>query len=143
MAIDRHASGLMILRLCIGVFLVFAGLSKYGWLTNSGPLAAQLGDWLKQAGPVNRWYLEQVAIPWTGVFARLVMLGEFFCGLALILGFWTRTFAAVALLMVLNFHVASGALFHARFLANGSGLPVVGALLALAVGGSRLPLSTR
>jgi hypothetical protein len=45
--------------------------------------------------------------------------------------------------MVLNFHVASGALFQYRFLTNGFGLPVLGGLLALAVGGVRLPWSVR
>jgi hypothetical protein len=32
-------------------------------------------------------------------------------------------------------------LFHYRYLTNGYGLPVLGGLLALALGGSRLPLS--
>ncbi len=137
MAIDRRASGLAIVRVALGVFLIFEGLSKYRWLSSSAPLAAQLGEWLKQAAVPNRWYLEHLAMPWTGVLARLVMLGEFTCGLALACGFWTRTFAAIALLMVLNFHFASGAFFHARFLTNGYGLPVLGALLGLAVAGSR------
>jgi uncharacterized membrane protein YphA (DoxX/SURF4 family) len=137
MAIDRQATGLAILRVALGVFLIFEALSKYRWLTSSAPLATQLAGWLKEAAAPNRWYLEHVAIPWAGVFARLVMLGEFTCGLALVWGFWTRTFAVIAFLMVLNYHFASGALFHARFLTNGYGLPVLGGLLGLAIAGSR------
>jgi hypothetical protein len=41
--------------------------------------------------------------------------------------------------MVLNIHVASGALFTYGFLTNGYGLPVLGSTLGLAVGGGRLP----
>ncbi len=137
MAIDREATGLGIIRLAIGVFLIFEALSKYRWISSSVPLATQLGEWLRQAAPANRWYLEHFAIPWTSVLARLVMLGEFTCGLAIACGFWTRTFAAIAFLMVLNFHFASGAFFHARFLTNGYGLPVLGALLGLAIAGRR------
>ena len=47
----------------------------------------------------------------------------------------------MALLMVLNFHVASGAIFKYAFLTNGFGLPVMGGLLALALGGVGLPFS--
>lgn len=43
--------------------------------------------------------------------------------------------------MTLNFHVASGAIFVLGFFTNGYGLPVVGALLALAVGGAGLSWS--
>ena len=51
--------------------------------------------------------------------------------------------AALALLMVINFHVASSAIFRYSFLINGYGLPVLGSLAALAIGGSRLPWSLR
>ena len=73
------------------------------------------------------------------MFARLVPIGEMVGGAALLLGIWPRLAAAAAFLMVLNFHVASGAIFQYRFLTNGFGLPVLGGLLALAIGGSRLP----
>jgi hypothetical protein len=43
--------------------------------------------------------------------------------------------------MVLNFHFASGIIFTLGYLTNGYGLPVVGSLLALALGGRSLPLS--
>jgi uncharacterized membrane protein YphA (DoxX/SURF4 family) len=72
-----------------------------------------------------------------------VPFGELVAGAALVVGFWTRLAAAAAFLMVLNFHVASGAIFQYRFLTNGFGLPVLGGLLALALGGARLPLAVR
>jgi len=43
--------------------------------------------------------------------------------------------------MVLNFHFASDVLFHYSYLTNGFGLPVLGGLLALAIGGTGMPLS--
>jgi hypothetical protein len=45
--------------------------------------------------------------------------------------------------MVLNIHIASGAIFTYSFLTNGYGLPVLGATLALAIGGVRLRWSLR
>ena len=55
----------------------------------------------------------------------------------------TRLAAVLALLMVLNFHFASGVMFQYSYLTNGYGLPVLGGLLALAFGGTSLPLSVR
>ena len=84
-----------------------------------------------------------MAIPGTAVFARLVPLGEIAAGVALITGVWTSVAAFLAFVMVLNIHVASGALFTYAMLTNGYGLPVLGSALGLAFGGVRLPLSLR
>jgi uncharacterized membrane protein YphA (DoxX/SURF4 family) len=132
-------AGLRVLSLCLGVFLVFEGLGKLAWLSDSGPLSGTLDGWLGSATPTSRWYLETFAIPGVPMFARLVPIAEMLGGAALILGIWPRLAAAAAFLMVLNFHVASGAIFQHRFLTNGFGLPVLGGLLALAIGGARLP----
>jgi uncharacterized membrane protein YphA (DoxX/SURF4 family) len=137
------ATGLRVLSMFLGVFLIFEGLGKIAWLTDSGPLAGALQGWLKDAPPTARWYLETFAIPGVPMFARLVPLGELLGGAALLAGFWTRLAAVAVFLMVLNFHVASGAIFQYRFLTNGFGLPVLGGLLALAIGGLRLPWSIR
>lgn len=128
-----------VLAVFLGVFLVFQGLGKLAWFGDSGALSGALQGWLKEAPPPSRWYLETFAIPGVPMFARLVVLGELLAGLALIAGFWTRLAAAAVFLMVLNFHVASGAIFQYRFLTNGFGLPVLGGLLAVAIGGTRLP----
>jgi uncharacterized membrane protein YphA (DoxX/SURF4 family) len=136
-------AALRVLSLFLGVFLIFEGLGKLAWLSDGGPLAAVLQGWLKEAPPTSRWYLDTFAIPGIPMFARLVPLGELLGGAALVAGFWTRVAASAAFLMVLNFHIASGAIFQYRFLTNGFGLPVLGGLLALAIGGSRLPWSVR
>lgn len=145
MAIDRQGTGLVIIRLCMGVFFLFEGINKLGWLTDGTILANRFSAWLAEAavGSTSRWYLEHVAIPGAAVFARLVPLGELATGLALIAGFWTPAAAFLAFLMVLNIHVASGTLFKYAFLTNGYGLPVLGALLGLAAGGVRLRFSLR
>jgi uncharacterized membrane protein YphA (DoxX/SURF4 family) len=143
MAANREATGLSALRLFLGVFFLFEAAGKMRWLLNSEPLATHLTEWANNANSWNTWYLHHVAMPYVAIFARLVMLGELCCGLALILGLFTRTAALLGFLMVLNFHFASGAIFHYDFLTRGDGLPVLGGLLALAIGAGRLPWSLR
>jgi uncharacterized membrane protein YphA (DoxX/SURF4 family) len=135
MAIDRQRLGVCILRVTIGLFFLFEGLSKWRWLANPSILGAQLSGWLHALDPasMSARYLERVAIPFVRTFARLVPLGEIGAGLALIVGVWTPVVAALAFVMVLNFHFASGALFKFSFLSNGYGLPVLGSTLALAL----------
>jgi uncharacterized membrane protein YphA (DoxX/SURF4 family) len=137
------AAGLRVLAMFLGVFLISEGLGKLAWFSDSSQLQGALQTWLKEAPPTSRWYLETFALPGVPMFARLVPLGELTAGAALLVGFWTRLAAAAAFLMVLNFHVASGAIFRYGFLTNGFGLPVLGGLLALAIGGARLPWSAR
>jgi uncharacterized membrane protein YphA (DoxX/SURF4 family) len=106
---------------------------------DSEPLASRLREWLETAPRASRWYLETIALPGAPVFARLVLVGELAAGAALVAGFQVRLAAALAFLMVLNFHFAADVLFHYSYLTNPYGLPVLGGLLALAIGGARLP----
>ena len=133
--------GLRILAVMLGVFFVAMSVTKIAWLTDSGILLQRFQQWLPNAAPSVRWYLETVCIPGTPLFARLVPIGELCAGAALIAGFWTRMTAIAAFLMVLNFHFATSAFWSPDFLRDGTGLPVLGGLLALAVSGSRLPVS--
>ena len=133
--------GLRLMAVLFGVFFLFTGLDKFGWLTDSGPLAQRFEEWSRGGSPAVRWYIETLALPGLPLFARLAPLAELAAGAALILGFWTRMAAALALVVVLNFHFVSGALQRWEFLTDGTGLPVLGGLLALALGGGRLPLS--
>src|SRR5262245_34259736 len=100
----------------MGVFLLFMGIDKWGWLGDDGVLAGRFQEWLASAPAASRWYLEHVAIPGTPIFTRLVPLAEIAGGTALILGFKARIVAALALFMVLNFHFASDILLHYRYL---------------------------
>jgi uncharacterized membrane protein YphA (DoxX/SURF4 family) len=145
MAIDRQGLGLTILRICLGVFFIFEGLSKIRWFGDASILTKQLTEWAHAAsqGSWNDQYLLRIALPWAAYFARLVPLGELTSGIALVIGFWTPLFAFVAFFMALNFLFASGALLTYGFLTNGYGLPVLGGTLALALSGRGGPSRPR
>ncbi len=143
MARDRQSSGLAIIRIFLGVFFLFEAFSKRAWFLDGGILGKQLSGWHEEAVPWARWYLDTVALPYAPWFARLVPLGELATGLAFVFGVWTRLAALLAFLMVLNIHVASSRIFQFGFLTNGYGLPVLGPLLGLAIGGTNLPLSLK
>lgn len=145
MTLDRQGIGLAIVRITIGVFFLFQGIAKIRWFTDSSLLAGKLSDWMQASAPgsVSVQYLERVAVPYTSIYARVVPLAEILSGLALIVGLWTPVFAFITFFMVLNLAVASGEIFRYRLLTSGYGLPVLGATLALAIGGVRLPLSVR
>lgn len=129
------------LAVALGLFFIFNGLDKLAWFTDSTILAARLQGWADSATPATRSYIETVAVPGIPLFARIVPVAELSTGLALILGFWMRLAALLALVMVSNFHVARGLFFSREFLTDGVGLPVMGALVALVIAGSRLPWS--
>lgn len=130
------AAALVLLRVLLGVFMIFFGLSKASWLWDATPLAAQLSSWLLDAPAASRWYLERI-IPGAPVFARVVPLAAMVGGLALVLGFWTRMAALVSLAAVLSLQVGAGSMFRYAYLTDASGLPLLGALLALLIGGDR------
>jgi uncharacterized membrane protein YphA (DoxX/SURF4 family) len=138
---SSSAVGLRILSLLMGTFLLFMALDKLSWFADSGILAARLEEWRETARPTSRWYLETVAIPGAPVFARLVPVAEMAAAAALILGFWVRLAAFAVFLMVLNFHFSADIIWYYSYLTNAYGLPMLGGLLALALGGTRLPLS--
>ena len=132
---------LRVLSIALGVFLLFMGIDKIGWFLDDGFLTRRLQEWRGIARPMARWYLDTVAIPGAPVFARLVPLAELSTATALILGVWVRWAAALALLMVLNFHFAADIIFRYDYLINAYGLPILGGLAALALGGKKLPMT--
>ena len=141
--LNSPAAGLRALSLVMGVFLVLMGRGKLAWFADSAHLTYELEQWLSfEPVLISRWYLEWVAVPGAPLFARLVVLGELAAGVALIAGFRVGLTGTVALAMVLNFHFASGIMFTSGYLTNGYGPPVIGGLIALAIGGGRrLPYS--
>ena len=145
MAIDRQGTGLALLRILLGVFFLFQGLNNLPWVLNPSLLSQQLASWEHSVRPgsLSAQYLQRAAMPFAGVLARLVPVGQMTAGLAMMAGFWTPLFAFIALVMLVNFYIASGAIFTYAFLTNPYGLPVLGGTLALAIGGVRLPWSIR
>jgi len=127
----------------MGVFLLFMGLDKVDWFLDGGLLTQPLQQWHGNASPLARWYLDTIALPAAPVFARVVPAVELTAGAALILGVGVRPVAALALLMVINFHIAADVMFQYGYLWNAYGPPVLGALAALAIGGRQLPFSAR
>ncbi len=135
------AVGVRALSMFIGLFLIMQSGQKVGWLLDSGALMSELEYWRGLTSGSSLWYLEAVCIPYAPLFARIVPLAEFAAGAALMVGFNVRLTAGLALLMVLNFHFASGIMFTWGYLWNGFGPPVLGSLLALTIGGRVLPFS--
>jgi uncharacterized membrane protein YphA (DoxX/SURF4 family) len=135
------ALALRVLGFALGLFFLFNGLNKVSWLFDSGILSDRFDEWLQNAPPAVRWYIETLAAPGVPLFARVVPLAELSTGAALILGFWTRLAAFLALMMVTNFNFARGMFHSGEILTDGVGFPVLGGLLALAIAGSRLPFS--
>jgi uncharacterized membrane protein YphA (DoxX/SURF4 family) len=119
-----------------GIFMFFYGLEKVGWVMDATAITRQLTAWLPEAPAISRWYLERI-IPGAPLFARMVPIGSMTAGIALTLGFWTRMAASVALVMVLSLQLAEGAMFRYAYLADASGLPLIGGLLALVIVGDR------
>jgi uncharacterized membrane protein YphA (DoxX/SURF4 family) len=127
----------------LGFFLFSMGLAKLAWLSDAGPLLDTLRKWQDGAPAASRWYIVHVAMPGAPAFARLVPLAELGAGAALVCGFQIPLAAGLAFGMILNYHFAAGVLFQYEYLTNGYGLPVLGGLLALTLGGAALPLSLR
>jgi uncharacterized membrane protein YphA (DoxX/SURF4 family) len=132
---------LRVLSLALGTFLLFMGLDKLDWFLDAGFLTRRLEAWQGTARPMARWYLETIALPGAPIFARLVPLAELTTATALLLGIRVRWAAVLALLMILNFHFASDIIFRYDYLINAYGLPILGGLAALALGGKKLPMS--
>jgi uncharacterized membrane protein YphA (DoxX/SURF4 family) len=128
------AAALTLLRIAIGIFMFFFGFDKVRWLIDGTPLATQLSSWLLVAPAPSRWYLERI-IPGAPVFARAVPLAAMISGIALTLGLWTRIAAAVSIVAVLSLQLGAGAMFRYAYLMDASGLPLLGGLLALMIGG--------
>jgi len=127
---------LVVLRLSLGIFMIAKGLDKLAWFIHPNLLAVKLDAFLAKATPANRWWVT-LLIPGVAVFARLVPFGELAAGSALVFGRFTRLAAVLAFLMILNFHLATGALFHIAFFSDGQAFPVLGGLLAIALAGRR------
>lgn len=136
-----HGLALRVLSLALGVFFLFMGLDKLAWFHEPERLAAELTRWASTAPAASRWYIRTLALPGAPVFAYLVPAGELAVAAALLLGVVVRPAAVAGFFMVVNFHLAMGVMLSVSYLWNGYGPPVLGGLLALAVGGAGLPFT--
>lgn len=139
-SIDRARLAMRIVAFGLGIFFIAMSLNKIEWLSHPEVLSQRFTRWLPNASAYAAPYLRHVAIPGAPIFARLVPIGEFLTGLSLLTGVLTQFAAPAALLMILNFHLATSAFSAPDFLRDGTGPPMIAALLALAVAGP-LPLS--
>jgi uncharacterized membrane protein YphA (DoxX/SURF4 family) len=108
---------IFILRLAIAGLFISLGVGKYreGWLTNPAPLEQSLNNFRQHAAGPQLTYLDHVAIPYAGLWSKLMAAGEFAVGASLLLGLLTRLAALGGLFMVVNFHAATGNLFTLNF----------------------------
>jgi uncharacterized membrane protein YphA (DoxX/SURF4 family) len=127
---------LIVLRVSLGAFMIAKALDKLAWFTDVNILATKLNAFLAKATPGNRWWVT-LLIPGVAIFSRLVPVGEFAAGVALVAGRYTRLASILSFLMILNFHLATGALLRSDFPSDGQAFPVLGGLLAVALAGDR------
>ena len=126
---------LHVLAIGVGVFFIAMSLNKVAWLSQPDLLLNRFIRWAPMASAPVRWYLQHIAIPAAPLLARAIPIGEFTVGVAFILGRWIRPAAALGLFLVLNFHFGTSAFFAWEFLRDGTGPPVIAALIAHVVGG--------
>ena len=112
---------LALLRIATGVSILGPGLHKLPWLMKPA-LEPQLASWVAHAPSAFVVKYLHLMIPHASVLARVVVIGELTLGAMLVAGFLTPLAAALALLMVLNFHFASGAMISLDYFTGQDGL---------------------
>jgi uncharacterized membrane protein YphA (DoxX/SURF4 family) len=124
---------ILLLRLAIGGLFLSLGLDKYheGWLNNAEPLTESLVNYHQHAAGPQLIYLDHVAIPYTGVWAKLMTIGELGVAASLLLGLLVRFSSFIGIVMVLNFHAATGNLFSLNFFGSPWAALLVAGLLLL------------
>ena len=112
---------LALLRIAAGVSLIGPGLHKLSWFMKPA-LEPQLASWISHAPNVAVAKYLQFLIPHSHWLARVVVVGELGLGAMLLAGLLTPLAAALAFLMVANFHFASGAMLSLDYLTGQDGL---------------------
>lgn len=113
---------LALLRIGAGISLLMSGLQKLAWFGSTAMLDQKIADWA--AHPANAVVAKYLAFAshHTGLFARMVVLGELGLGTLLIAGFLTPLAAILAFLMVFQFQFAGSSMFALTYLRGQSGL---------------------
>src|SRR5258706_11731461 len=86
----------LILRLALAGLFLSLGLEKYheGWLQNSEHLTGSLSNYKQHASGAQLFYIEHVALPYAGIWSKLMTVGEFAVGVSMLLGLLVRLSAA-------------------------------------------------
>ena len=113
---------LAFLRIGAGLLLLMSGLTKLAWFGSTAPLDQKLADWAQH--PANDFVARYLAFlsHHTGLFARMVVLGEIGLGALLIAGFLTPLAAILAFVMVAQFQLAGSQMFALSYLRGQSAL---------------------
>ena len=99
------AWAMVLLRVFVGVKLVEAGISRWGWM-GTNRLEWQLNRWTTGPNPaalssyIN--VLRQFILPHAAVYTYLLVCGEILVGTCLVLGFLTRAATLPALVLSMN-----------------------------------------
>ena len=110
-----------LLRIAAGISLLGPGFARLGWFAHPA-LEQTLADWAQHApNGLVVGYLHLVT-PHHAALARLVAIGELGLGTLLVLGFFTPVAALLALVMIAQYHFASGAMFQGSYLYGQNGL---------------------
>ncbi len=130
---------IFILRLAIGALFLSLGIGKIrsGWLNGPEDLNQSLNNFRQHATGLQMEYLDRVAIPYSGVWTRIMAIAETSLGVSLLIGLLTRLSTLLGIFMVLNFHAATGNLFSLNFFGSPWAALLIASLLVvfLAQGG--------
>ncbi|HMD13423.1 MAG TPA: DoxX family protein [Bacteroidota bacterium] len=123
---------ILFIRLAIGGLFLNMGLEKYhgGWLSSSQVLLDSLQHYLLHATGAQMTYLNYIAIPYAGMWSKLMTIGELAVAVSLLLGLFTRLSSLIAIFMVLNFSAANGNLFSWNFFGSPWAALLLAGLLA-------------
>lgn len=113
-----NAKWVAFLRIALGIFFLSQGLNKLDWYASSEFLRTSLDRYSQNPPALTGWYQKHVAYPGLEAWARTIPTGEMLIGAALMLGLLTQSTLIVALLLVVNFHLANGNLFSMAFFSN-------------------------
>jgi thiosulfate dehydrogenase [quinone] large subunit len=118
-------------RIAIGLFFLAQGLNKLEWYSSSEFLRTSLDRYAQSPPALTSFYQKHVAYPGIEAWSRMIPTGEMLIGVALIVGLLTQPTLIIAVLLVLNFHLANGNLFSSQFLSNPYALVLLSSLVVL------------
>src|ERR1700722_2889863 len=104
---DRILAGL---RMYLGLFWLIYGTSKLNtfWLTANGQFRDTVQDmYAHTSGPYHA-FVQTIVLPNVLLFSYLIAIGETLCGIALLLGLFTRAGAIGGMFLTLNYWLADG-----------------------------------